>query len=449
MQNRTATVKVGLLTTISLLVLVTTVIWLRGRGLGGGQSFEVLFKDVDGLREGAPVQLMGIRVGFVDRVMPVVTKQGRYRVRVKFTVTEPDVKIPRGSNVSLEQSGLIGEKFIELSPPRPQVHEIVLHQEELSLRAGIPIRVPFQNSLVTVGQVKDVLVSSTPSLRNGKNYHYQLIYVINKPGYLPPDELKFDLVKKSDGMSYLSLSDKEALLQPPPPKTAYFTVEEPLRLKDFFEQQLASAESLKRTNEKINQLLSDETIATIQGTLKNSQRLTGQAADVLAQANSLLSATSKDIRTLVASAQQLTTSVVAVSNNVNDIVGDPEVKANIQKTVASIERSSNELSLLLNDPNLKLMLSDAKVTSENAAELMQYLKATMVENDLHGRLGNSITLLSSSLNRLDSILTNVESATEDKEALQDIIQNTRETSENLNRFSERLNKRFLFFRMLF
>ena len=69
--NRTSTVKVGILTIVSLSLLIFVLIWLRGRGLGGGTSYDVLFKDVDGMREGAPVQMMGIRVGFVDLVEAV------------------------------------------------------------------------------------------------------------------------------------------------------------------------------------------------------------------------------------------------------------------------------------------------------------------------------------------------------------------------------------------
>ncbi|MCA9799205.1 MAG: MCE family protein, partial [Cyanobacteria bacterium HKST-UBA04] len=67
-QHRTATVKVGLLTIIALVVLTSTVIWLRGRSLGGGVRYEVIFNDVDGLRKGAPVQFMGIRVGYIEDI---------------------------------------------------------------------------------------------------------------------------------------------------------------------------------------------------------------------------------------------------------------------------------------------------------------------------------------------------------------------------------------------
>ncbi len=178
-------------------------------------------------------------------------------------------------------------------------------------------------------------------------------------------------------------------------------------------------------------------------------RLTAQATKVLEQANHLFASTSRDLSILVDSAQTLTKSVVSVSNNINELAGNPEMQANIQKTVRSVEQSTAALSELLNDPGLKLVLSDAKVTSQNASQLVQYLKTTVVDNDLQGKLNESMTLLSSSLTRLSGMLENLETVTSDQESMKSILENTRDTTENLNRFSERLNKRFLLFRLLF
>lgn len=448
--QRAATAKVGLLTVISLAVLITTVIWLRGRTLGGGQTFEIYFRDVDGLRQGAPVQFMGIRVGFVDDVMPIVTQSKAYRVRVRFTVTEPNVALPKGAHVSLQQSGIIGEKFVEIMPPRPQHADLILSEYTPDIRRNTPIMVMFRDGLVQVGHVRYVHVSKIPQiLKRQPDYRYRISYIIDQPGYLPPNDDQFDWQKQTDGSYALVLEDEKARWQPRPRQEVYFTVEDPLRLKEFFEEQLASAQALKMTNEKINHLLSDETISTIQGTLKNSERLTAEAAVVLKQANALLSSTAKDLRTLVASTEELTSSVVTVTKDIDAIVGDPEVRANIQSTVKSLETSSKSLSALLNDPSLQSILSDAKATSRNTAELAQYLRDTAMNTQLQERLNESLTLMQTSLTRLSNILENVETVTEDKETLQSILQETREASQNLNRFSQRLNKRFLLFRLLF
>lgn len=450
MNNRTATVKVGLLTMISLVVLITTVIWLRGRSLGGGQGYEVFFQDVDGLRQGAPVQFMGIRVGFVDDVTPMMLDTKHYRVRIKFTVTDPTVKLPRGSYISLQQSGIIGEKFVEVTPPRSEIYDLILDRQTDALQKQMPIKVAFRDKLLTIGAVQEVQVTEVAKIvRKSPDYRYRIRYLVNSPGYMPPSVREFEMVTPDSEASYLLLQDNVAALQPSPSPDAYFTLEEPLRLKGFLEQQLASAEALKITNEKINQLLSDEAISSIQGTLKNSEMLTAQATKVLGEMDTLFESTSHDLRVLVASAQELTTSVVAVSNNLNDVAGNPEIKANIAKTVKSVEESTSALSTLLQDSDLKNVLADAKETSRNASDLMQYLKTTAVDNDLNGRLNTSLTLLESSLTRLSSTMESLDAISDDKESIKGIITNTKETTDNLNRFSERLNKRFLLFRLLF
>lgn len=449
MNNKSASIKVGFLTILALAVLISTVIWLRGRGLGGGQSFDVWFKDVDGLREGASVQLMGIRVGFIDKVEPTVVDGKNYRVLVRFTVNDENVTVPKGSILSLQQSGFIGEKFIEITPPQINQATMFFPNPVKVFQANLPIWVQYDEGLQQVGHVHEVTQTPVPRLiKKTPDYQYDFTFIVDKPGYLPPNKPEFSLESGKNG-PYLVLNDPLVRWAPKPDKGLYFTLEEPLRLKDFLEEQLASAQALKTTNQKINTLLSDDTIATIQGTLRNSERLTAEAADVLTQAKSLFASTAGDLKKLVLSTQRLTDSVVSVSENVNEVAGDPEVQSNIKKTVRSVEQSTQALAVLLNDPDLKAIMSQTKVTSENAAELTQYLKKATVDGDLQGRINHSITLLDSALTKLSALLENLESASEDKEAIKGIVQNTKETSANLKKFSNRLNKHFLLFRLLF
>jgi len=449
-QQRTATVKVGLLTTISLAVLVTAVIWLRGRALGGGQPFEVYFKDVDSLREGSSVQFMGIRVGFVDSVDPVMINGKQYRVRVRFSISEARVDIPKGSRISLEQSGLIGEKFVEITPPRPDAYDLTLQDKSMALQKGMPVTVAFREGPVQVGHV---LYVSDPVVKKvfgpHPNYLYHLRYLITLPGYMPPEKVDLNLVQDKNGQPSLSIDDQESAWIHHPSTSTFFTIEEPMRLKAFLEEQLASAEALKLTNDKLNQLLSDETISSIQGTLKNSQNLTAEATTVLKSANVLIQGTSGDLKVLVQSTRKLTDSVVSVSSNINDLAANPELKSDLISTVKSVKESTTALSTLLNDPNLKQTLAETKVTSENAAEVMAYLKKTTVDNNLDEKINQSVVLLNSSLTRLSTILQDIQSASNDKDSLKTIMENTKETSDNLKQFSEKLNRHFALFHLLF
>ena len=444
--QRNATVKVGLLTIVALLVLVSTVIWLRGRSLAGGETHTVLFSDVDGLRDGAPVQFMGIRVGYIDKLAPVVKmvdKKKKYLVAVTFTISESGIDIPRGCILTVEQVGLIGEKFIEITPPRSHFSYVLLNDRDDLISPGLPIKVAFKDDIVAVGTLTQAVM--TKSLAG---YQYNIEYRLDRAGYVPPDKPHFHVVHDANA-PYLLLMDSRASAMLTPSPNARFTIDDPIRFKVFIEQQLATAESMKMTNEKINDLLSPATIASIQGTLKNSEKLTEQATIVLAQAHQLFQTAGKDLNTLVNSTERLTNSVVAVTDNVNDIVKDPKLKRDLVKTVASVEKSSAALAELLEDPNLKLLMSDARVTSKNAAELMQYLKSSTIDNDMQGKLNESISLLNTSLKQMSAVLHDVEGASTDKNRIQSIIKNTDQTTENLNKFSNKLNKHFLLFRLLF
>src|SRR3989339_633698 len=98
--------KVGLLTIIALALLIVSLMWLKGRTLASGEHFNVTFHDVDGMRPGAIVQIMGLKVGQVENVKPIITEDSSL-VEVSFLITNDKIKIPDGSQISVQQSGLI------------------------------------------------------------------------------------------------------------------------------------------------------------------------------------------------------------------------------------------------------------------------------------------------------------------------------------------------------
>ena len=108
--------KVGILTLVALTILLFTVLWIKGRSFSSAERIEVQFKDVNGMRPGSGVQMMGLRVGQVEEITPVVSAESSY-VKLKFVITEPGITIPKASMLSIQQSGLIGEQFLEITRP--------------------------------------------------------------------------------------------------------------------------------------------------------------------------------------------------------------------------------------------------------------------------------------------------------------------------------------------
>lgn len=449
-KQRSSTVKVGVLTLVSLGLLIFALIWLRGRGLAQGDRYEVLFKDVNGLREGASVQMMGIRVGFIDTIQPLI-KKGRYYVSVVFTLNqELGVKIPHGSRLSIEQSGFIGEQFLEITPP--QLREITLttfKEPAKAIEKGIPVKFLYEEGYLNVGQVEKV-----EKYQDGNLVRHRLFYRITRPGAEMPEDPLFELALETgkNGVSqyYLRVLHREPMLVQAPDSNLKFTIENPLRMKRFLEIQMESAEALKTTNEKINQLLSDETIDSLHSTLKNTEVLTARANEVLESANVLFQSTRHDLTRLVGVSEQLAANVSSVSSNINDIIGDPRLKSEMTSTIASLRESSNAMRGLLSDPALRETIYMTRDTSKNAAELVAYLKQTATDRDLHNRMDRIVTQLNTSLDKLNGVLTDVSEITGDEDAtLKGTLEDLRVTAKNMRQLSDRFNGRFALFRLLF
>jgi ABC-type transporter Mla subunit MlaD len=445
-RQRTSTVKVGLLTLISITLLVISLIWLRGRGLDSGELRTEWFQDVNGMKEGAPVQMMGIRVGFVESVK-AAKRDGEYGVQVAFRLNKNlGMQIPKGSMLSIEQSGLIGEQFLEITPPRLREVTLTTFKEPAkAITPGIPVKFLYEKGYIRVGTVENI-----EQTRDGNLVRHRLFYRVSLPGAVMPEDPLFELTLDKNGQYYLRILSKEPYLAQVPDKNLQFTVEEPLRLKRFLEIQMDSAEALRLTNEKINELLSDETIESLHSTVKNTEVLTAQAHEVMNTANALFQTTRVDLDRLVGVSEQLAQNVSDVSTNINHIIGDPKLKSELGSTIASLRESSNAMKQLLNDPALKEALYATRDTSKNANQLMMTLRKTAQDADLQNRVDSITAKLDSSLTRLNTVLGNVDALTDDEDKQVDAILNdTREAARNLKILTKKFNGHFTLFKLLF
>ncbi|HEY9745089.1 MAG TPA: MlaD family protein [Oculatellaceae cyanobacterium] len=447
-KQRVSAVKVGVLTLLSLLMLFLVLIWLRGRGLAGGSQYTVEFKDVNGMRAGAIVQVMGVRAGFVDEVTPFRDpKTGRYKVAVKFTLNPSlNIQIPRGSHVSIEQSGIVGDQFLEITPP--QLREITLttfKQPARAIKAGIPVRFLYEQGYMDVGKVEHV-----QQLQDGNLIRHHLYYRITLPGAEMPDDPLFELAVDKKGQYYLRILPRTPVVAKAPDPNLMFTVEEPLRMKRFIEVQLESAIALKLTNDKITELLSDETIDSLHSTLKNTEILTARANEVLENANALFQSTQNDLHKLVAVSDDLVKNVTQVTDNINDIIGDPKLKGEMTSAAASLRESAAAVRDLLNDPAMKETLLLTRDTSRNASELVNSLRQTVQNSQLDQRAGSIIAKLDTSLSKLNTVLDTVDQATDGQDqTLKGLLEDTRETARNLKEVSKKFTGHFVLFKLLF
>lgn len=105
---------VGIFVLIGILCLAYLSIKLGKMEIIGGDYYEVYgeFDSVSGLKKGASVEIAGVEVGRVDRiVLTPQSEMARIYLRVHSTVKLTDDVI-----ASVRTRGIIGDKFIKLAP---------------------------------------------------------------------------------------------------------------------------------------------------------------------------------------------------------------------------------------------------------------------------------------------------------------------------------------------
>ena len=112
MQRSRVNVAVGMFVILGMLALAYLSIRLGHIDLFGGSGYtiNVSFPTVGGLKPGSSVEFAGVEVGRVERIGLV-----NYEAHVVLRING-DVQLQDDSIVSIKTKGLIGEKFIRISP---------------------------------------------------------------------------------------------------------------------------------------------------------------------------------------------------------------------------------------------------------------------------------------------------------------------------------------------
>ena len=317
--------KVGILTLVALIILLFTVLWIKGRSFSSAERIEVHFKDVNGMRPGSGVQMMGLRVGQVEEIIPVVDGESSY-VKMKFVITEPGITIPKASMLSIQQSGLIGEQFLEITPPRVRSVYIPVVGKEL-LSNDAPVEIKLDDKYYDVGNVKKSQIMTAKLVPDElkdyikTNYAYKVDYVVNLPGLIIPHFMTGKIVTE-DGVKKLRIAPLDNAPLPYPQQTSPYTIIEPMRIADFMDLQYKAAESLTETNRIINELLNDSMIAEIRQSVTNFKDLTAQATTTLAKTEKLIETSRNDIDAVLWMMSDVSTNFNKLATNINGIIGD-------------------------------------------------------------------------------------------------------------------------------
>ena len=450
-----SSVKVGILAITALFILIFSIMWVKGRSLSSSERITVEFKDVNGMRPGSAVQIIGYRVGQVEEVIPVIEGENSY-VKLKFVITENNIDIPYASEISIQQSGLIGEQFLEITPPRNRIIYIPVTGNEKVLKKGNEVEMQLSGDYHKVGIVKNVEIVQTATLPSEEKVKYptakvyKITYIINMPGLIIPSEIGAKILPDGNNGEKLriSLLSGEKLLLPQTENK--FTIIEPMRLVDFMELQYKSAQALTETNEKISAILSQEVIADLQETAKNLNTLTFKANTTLEKAEILIDTSKAELLALTAQADKITERILNITDSLNALLSDEDLIKNVSNATKSVSKLSNNLNTIIEDPQTKATLANINSMSKNLAEISDYINDMSKDEALKRKVVDTVDKLDLALEQLNTTLKLVNDiGTTEKDKIISTINDASETSKNAKKFSEKLNKRFLLFRLMF
>ncbi|MBR3605033.1 MAG: MCE family protein [Candidatus Gastranaerophilales bacterium] len=443
--------KVGLLTLTAISILIFTVLWVKGRSLSGGERIDIAFKDVNGMRAGSAVQMMGLRIGQVEEIAPVIQGKDSY-VKLRFVITEKGVKVPYASTISIQQSGIIGEQFLEVTPPKNEIMFNETTKSTTAIQKDQPIFMELSDGVAEIGKIVDAEVvkkSQIPfELRQKMNTNnvLKLVYTINLPGLIL-DKNTLGM-KVQNGKISFYLLDGEILQTPK--KGLKYTVIEPMRLSDFMDLGFRATHAMLETNDKITEILSDEFIGGIKTSVENISLLTQSANTTLDKAALLIDSSKTELEELTAQSQDLIKSLNTLSCNLNELISDETLKNDVVSSIKSVGKMSENINKILEDEQTATLMANIDETSRNLADISAYVNEYTKDEKLKEDITTTVTNLSSITTNLAKVMDDYNKLDDgEKLKLKSTVKDVLAITKNVKKFSEKLNKRFLLFRLMF
>jgi len=107
-------VSVGILITVAVIVLILGTLWLARGKLKAGYPLYTRFAWGQNLKQGQPVLLAGVSVGYVGDV--TLRRDGYLDVMIRI---DDQFTVPKGSTATVKPVGIFGDVAVALTPPIP------------------------------------------------------------------------------------------------------------------------------------------------------------------------------------------------------------------------------------------------------------------------------------------------------------------------------------------
>lgn len=108
-------IKAGLIALIAIIGFVVLYQFMKGKSLFTTDDiYYAKYDNVEGLEASSPVSLNGLKVGQVDKIIPITDKSGKIHFVIK-VVVDDEFKFPNGSTLEIFEPGLMSGKQMRIN----------------------------------------------------------------------------------------------------------------------------------------------------------------------------------------------------------------------------------------------------------------------------------------------------------------------------------------------
>ena len=354
---------VGLLLLLGLGVFGIVLLWLN-RLTAAGNSYQAIveFKNAGGMQKGAVVRFRGVKVGNIADVRP-----GANNVEVVIEINNPNLVIPRDSLIEANQSGLISESIIDITPNKPIAKNV---------NFGKPSGENCNKKLIVCDGARlkgEVGISVDELIRSSS----RLTALYSQPGvYANVNDALQNTSKAAEQLTSLS-KDVSKLVRASQSDLSTLS-------SAASSVATASKQVTTSTNEAIEQFGStaDEISSVAREfstTAKEISLTTKQANTLLSNVNSLVANNRSSLVTalnnITQTSEQLRLTIDSLSPSINRLT-QGELVQNLESLSANASQASanlRDVTKTLNEPNnllvLQQTLDSARVTFENTQKI--------------------------------------------------------------------------------
>jgi phospholipid/cholesterol/gamma-HCH transport system substrate-binding protein len=332
-------VKVGVFTLLALVGMFGLALWLNGSQLfQRGNNIEAEFSRIEGLRPGAPVKFAGVDIGRVTKVY-----FEDFKVIVGMRIS-PNFNVPKGAKAVIASSGVVGDMFVEILPPKP----------------GDPI----------VPHKKGRLAGQTPvTMEQFYAMAYEVLYSLEQITYSIKNITDDQEVMKSIKTSLIRLNTITSDLASVTGKLKQLDL---VAMFQKIDNTMTIVERLAANNEpQINKMLQNMTLASVQlsqatitaneflkkidnngQTAVDLQQTIAQAkkiAENLEKFSEILAAKGKDVSLIIDDARKTLQTINEAAQNINTVVseltsGDNNSIVQVKKIIADTSAATEKIT---------------------------------------------------------------------------------------------------------